>query len=229
MQATATTIARLPLRARESVERPTPENSQITINSRLRVVGRPASDSGSWLFTIFVLAVLYIGWSGRSEGHITAESGLGYAFGIVGGSLILVLLLYPLRKRILYMHRWFPVRHWFRLHMIFGVPGPVMILLRSNFKLGSTNSSVALVLMLLVATSDLVGRFFARKFTRLFSLWHVVHLPLFLMLLISGIVHVVAVHMYCGVTYRFRTTLPPVSRHLLLPSEFGPPRVSELC
>ena len=33
-------------------------------------------------------------------------------------------------------------------------------------------------------------------YERLFSLWHVLHLPLFFMLLVTGIVHVVAVHVY---------------------------------
>jgi hypothetical protein len=31
---------------------------------------------------------------------------------------------------------------------------------------------------------------------RLFAAWHVLHLPLFAMLLVVGVVHVVAVHMY---------------------------------
>jgi hypothetical protein len=33
-------------------------------------------------------------------------------------------------------------------------------------------------------------------FERLFSLWHALHLPLFLMLLVAGIAHVIAVHVY---------------------------------
>jgi len=33
-------------------------------------------------------------------------------------------------------------------------------------------------------------------YERMFSLWHVVHIPLFFMLLIAGIAHVIAVHMY---------------------------------
>jgi len=33
-------------------------------------------------------------------------------------------------------------------------------------------------------------------YTRLFALWHVLHIPLFTMLVVSGIVHVIAVHMY---------------------------------
>jgi hypothetical protein len=33
-------------------------------------------------------------------------------------------------------------------------------------------------------------------YVRLFSLWHVLHIPLFFMLLIAGIVHVIAVNVY---------------------------------
>jgi len=33
-------------------------------------------------------------------------------------------------------------------------------------------------------------------YTRLFGLWHVLHIPLFIMLVVSGVVHVVAVHFY---------------------------------
>jgi hypothetical protein len=33
-------------------------------------------------------------------------------------------------------------------------------------------------------------------YVRLFSWWHILHLPLFIMLVITGIVHVIAVHMY---------------------------------
>ena len=33
-------------------------------------------------------------------------------------------------------------------------------------------------------------------YERLFSIWHLLHFPLFLMLVVSGIVHVIAVHAY---------------------------------
>jgi hypothetical protein len=33
-------------------------------------------------------------------------------------------------------------------------------------------------------------------YERLFAFWHLLHLPLFFMLLVAGIVHVVAVHLY---------------------------------
>jgi len=33
-------------------------------------------------------------------------------------------------------------------------------------------------------------------YERLFSLWHVLHIPLFFMMIISGVIHVFAVHIY---------------------------------
>ena len=33
-------------------------------------------------------------------------------------------------------------------------------------------------------------------YERLFSLWHVLHIPLYIMMIISGIIHVIAVHIY---------------------------------
>jgi hypothetical protein len=73
------------------------------------------------------------------------------------------LLLYPVRKRLPSMPWLGPIRHWFRMHMVFGVIGPVLILYHSNFSLGSLNDTVALVCTLLVAASGLVGRYVHAK------------------------------------------------------------------
>jgi ferritin-like protein len=103
--------------------------------------------------------VLSIGWAQRSENHFTAEYGTGYWLGIVGGSLMLVLLLYPVSKRVKLLNDLIPSRYWFGIHMVLGVVGPSLILFHSNFQLGSINSSVALICMLLVAASGLVGKY----------------------------------------------------------------------
>jgi len=255
---------------------------------------------------LLVAYIIYLVWDNRLTQPLTAESGLGYALGIVGGGMMLLLLLYPLRKHVRAMRHFGPVKYWFRTHMVLGVLGPVCILFHSGFKLGSLNSNVALFCMLVVASSGLIGRFFytrihhglyGRKATldeltrhasllgeslqavigtypgaaeriaafeqqsrrhpagfagslvtllslgvrtwslylslwlrtprnlpadkrrpvlrhvgarlenirkiaefqfyeRLFSIWHVLHFPLFLMLVVSGIVHVIAVHAY---------------------------------
>ena len=108
-----------------------------------------------------ILAVLIIaGWYLRNLDLVTPEEGVGYWLGIAGGSLMLLLLLYPLRKRIRFLHRLGATKHWFRMHMIFGLVGPLLILYHSNYQLGSFNSQVAFYCMLLVAGSGIIGRHF---------------------------------------------------------------------
>ena len=110
----------------------------------------------TWYFAIVLL--LLAGWASRDQRYLVAESGIGYWFGIIGGSMMLILLIYPLRKR---FRRWAvigSVKSWFRIHMILGLAGPVIIIFHSGFKLGSFNSSVAFFCMLTVAISGLVGR-----------------------------------------------------------------------
>jgi hypothetical protein len=113
--------------------------------------------------TLLISGVLVAGWLQRNEGHLTPEHGAGYWLGLVGGSAMLVLLLYPLRKRWRFMRVLGSTMSWFRLHMLLGLLGPVLILFHANFKLGSTNSNVALLSMLLVAASGIVGRYFYGK------------------------------------------------------------------
>ena len=108
----------------------------------------------------FVSFLIFAGWQQRPEWPLTAESGTGYTLGIIGGSLMLLLMLYPLRKHLRFMRRMGPTKYWFRIHMLFGVLGPVCILFHSGFQLGSLNSNVALFCMLIVASSGLVGRYF---------------------------------------------------------------------
>ncbi len=115
--------------------------------------------AGCFLFYGLMGFLIYAGWKTRHLEYLTAENGLGYQLGITGGVILLVLLLYPLRKKARFMRNWGPVKHWFRIHMALGVLGPVCILFHANFKLGSANSNVALFSMLMVAGSGLVGRF----------------------------------------------------------------------
>ena len=110
-------------------------------------------------FMFALAAVLYFGWINREDNYLSAESGAGYLLGIIGGSLMIILLLYPVSKRVAILTRWIPIRYWFGIHMLFGIVGPTLILFHSNFHLGSINSSIALICMLLVAASGLVGRY----------------------------------------------------------------------
>jgi hypothetical protein len=111
------------------------------------------------LFSGLLVTALFIGWRINEEGHLAAESGIGYWLGIVGSLAMLALLLYPLRKRFGHA-RWLgSTSTWFRMHMMLGMIGPALILVHCNFRAGSLNSTVALVAMLLVAGSGIAGRY----------------------------------------------------------------------
>lgn len=111
------------------------------------------------------VALAYV-WLRRNEGDIDPETGLGYALGIIGGTMMLMLLVYPLRKRLPALRHLGAVRSWFRMHMILGVAGPVLIVMHSNFHIGSLNSLAAMTAMLIVAGSGFVGRFFYARIHR---------------------------------------------------------------
>jgi hypothetical protein len=112
------------------------------------------------LLLLSTAVVLLYGWTLRDDNYLTAEEGTGYLLGIVGGSAMLVILLYPLSKRVALLTRLIASRYWFGVHMFMGTVGPAMILFHSNFQMGSTNSSIALISMLLSAGSGIVGRYF---------------------------------------------------------------------
>ncbi len=108
---------------------------------------------------ILSAAILLVGWTLPLSTYLTPRAGLGYALGIVGGSLMLALLVYPLRKRMPGLKAIGSNKMWFRVHMVFGVAGPLCILYHCGYRLGATNSNVALFSMLIVAGSGLVGRY----------------------------------------------------------------------
>lgn len=117
-------------------------------------------DSGALRAYALLTVSIVAGWLLKDLHLITPAEGTGYWLGIIGGTLMLTLLLYPLRKRIRILHKLGPTKYWFRMHMIFGLVGPLIILYHCNFKLGSFNSRVALYCMLLVAGSGIIGRHF---------------------------------------------------------------------
>jgi len=111
------------------------------------------------LFFLAIAGVIGTGWMLRGEEYVTAKEGAGYYLGIAGSLCMLLLLIYPARKNFRFMRTWGAVKHYFRLHTILGIIGPVLILFHANFRLNAVNSNVALFSMLLVAASGIVGRF----------------------------------------------------------------------
>jgi hypothetical protein len=137
-----------------------PSGSEREADDRGGFTARKAAQLG---YALAALA-LWIGWLVTREARLFDPlNGAGYWLGIVGASLMAILLLYPVRKKLRFMRHFGATRHWFRIHMIFGVLGPVLILFHANFHLGSFNSNVALFCTLLVAVSGLVGRYIHAK------------------------------------------------------------------
>ncbi len=147
--------------------------AEIAINSRT-----PAhEDRASWADglqvtlgrmagVLFVLLLVWLAWQVRINEAYTSNSTFAYYLGLVGGSFMLALLLYPLRKRIRFLQHLGPLRFWFRFHMFAGMAGPILVLFHSTFHVRSINAMVALGSMLLVASSGIVGRYLYRRIHR---------------------------------------------------------------
>ena len=127
------------------------------------MVLRIAQNLMTMLWYSAVILALVIGWSVREQRYLVAETGMGYWLGIVGGTLMLMLLIYPLRKRKTQWRYLGTVKFWFKLHMVLGVVGPVLVIFHSGYRLGSLNGRVALFSMVIVALSGQVGRYLYRR------------------------------------------------------------------
>ena len=113
-----------------------------------------------------LVATLIAGWLVSDQKLVDPKEGLGYWLGIVGGTMMLLLLLYPAGKKSALLQRLGLVKHWFRIHMILGLVGPLLILYHCNFSVTAINSAVALYSMLAVAISGVIGRYFYTRIHR---------------------------------------------------------------
>jgi hypothetical protein len=83
---------------------------------------------------------------------------LGRAFGMVGTALMLVMLLYSVRKRSKPLRKAGPLSVWLDFHIFCGIVGPLLVILHSSFKV---HGLVALSFwsMIAVALSGILGRY----------------------------------------------------------------------
>lgn len=107
---------------------------------------------------LIVVVVLTVGFILRKQEFFVPGEGIGYQLGLSGGTVML-LLFYPLVKRVKFFSKSTHAGFWFNWHMMLGVIGPVLIFFHSNFSLGATNSNIAFFTMILVAVSGVVGRY----------------------------------------------------------------------
>jgi hypothetical protein len=91
-------------------------------------------------------------WSWKAGGSV------GHKLGILGSSMMLLMLLYSVRKRVSALRRAGPLSRWLDVHIFLGVFGPLLVVLHSGFKV---QGLVALSFwsMVVVASSGVLGRY----------------------------------------------------------------------
>ena len=94
------------------------------------------------------------------EGYWTWKAGgsVGHKLGVVGSSMMVLMLGYSLRKRVAALRRLGPLSRWLDVHIFLGVFGPLLVVLHSGFKV---QGLVALSFwsMVVVASSGVLGRY----------------------------------------------------------------------
>ena len=90
---------------------------------------------------------------------------IGNALGIVGGVLLLLMYLYPLRKKWKWLSRQGKTKNWLDYHILMGLVGPVLITFHSSFKLSGV-AGFAYWSMIAVVASGIVGRYLYGRIPR---------------------------------------------------------------
>jgi hypothetical protein len=89
----------------------------------------------------------------------------GHGLGIVGTAMILLLLLYSVRKRARAGLRFGSLRRWLDVHILFGIMGPLLITLHTAMKFHGI-VSISYYSMLAVALSGVFGRYIYMQIPR---------------------------------------------------------------
>ncbi len=123
--------------------------------------GAAKSRPGSGDLLLYALLTLLVAaaWQITRMRLFTPNDDTSYWIAVIGGSMMLLLFSYPLRKYLRFMQRLGKVKWWFWFHLFLGIGGPWLILVHSGFQIGSLNAGVALYSMVIVVASGVVGRF----------------------------------------------------------------------
>lgn len=110
--------------------------------------------------------------SGSAERALSAQyaelrpSGtLGRPLGIAGGALLLLIFLYPLRKRWKWLSRRGSTKRWLDYHIVMGLTAPALLAFHASFKFRGA-AGAAYWSMVAVVASGIVGRYLYSKIPR---------------------------------------------------------------
>jgi hypothetical protein len=149
---------------REASQRPAPAALPPGANELDGTVPLRTTNSqgpGRWSFLLFGSLVALIGaaWQVSHMGLFKSSDDTSYWIAVTGGSMMLMLFTYPLRKYVRFMQGLGKVKWWFWFHLLMGIGGPWLILVHSGFRSESMNAGVALYSMLTVVFSGVIGLF----------------------------------------------------------------------
>lgn len=122
----------------------------------------------------------------------------GQLYGVVGSGMMVLMLLYTVRKRFRPLRRWGHLRVWLDLHIYLGIMGPLLIVLHSSFKVQGL-VAISFWSMVAVASSGVLGRYLYMRILRseagdwthrVFHYWHILHKPFALAMYIFMTVHI---------------------------------------
>jgi len=90
---------------------------------------------------------------------------LGLMYGIAGASLLVIMLIYTMRKRTRLLGRWPRLSSYLNLHIYLGIMGPLFVTLHTSFKIEGL-VAVGYWSMIAVALSGFFGRFLYQQIPR---------------------------------------------------------------
>ena len=102
---------------------------------------------GALLFEAILSLETVLSFGHTRQGHVT---------GWIGLAVILLVFVYPIRKRVGRSRTW--PRGWFQVHMVAGVVGPLLILVHAGAHLHALVPILAMVAMGIVALSGIIGQ-----------------------------------------------------------------------
>jgi hypothetical protein len=135
--------------------------------------------------------------------RLASDFRVSYWTGVVCGTLMLLLFLYPVRKYFFAYNGWGKMRQWFDAHVVLGSVMMLLLVYHTNFlSVRSLNGKFAFYSILLVVISGIFGRYLQQYLRKSkiwhdsFNLWPVGHVPVIYMALLFVLVHVYAIHIY---------------------------------
>ncbi len=83
---------------------------------------------------------------------------IGHGLGIIGGSMMIIMFVYSLRKRIKFFRNWGNLPTWLNYHIFLGIAGPILVTFHTALKFGGL-VSISYWSMIAVALSGFIGRY----------------------------------------------------------------------